>query len=375
MTLTEIPAPPFKEERRAAAYLDMMRAHGLEDVKRDGVGNVTGVRRGRGNGSMIAVAAHLDTVFAEGTDVRVRREGTRLYAPGVGDDTRGLAVMLAFMRALDAAGIETEQDLLFVADVGEEGKGDLRGIRHLFGEGEYRERIEGFFTLDSPDMESLVTTAVGSRRYRLVFSGPGGHSLMAFGTVNPAYAMAEVVAGMARFEVPAEPMTSYCASVFSGGTSINAIPEEVWVEVDLRSVSAAELGKLDHALRRLVEAAVDAENARGSTANGRITAELRLIGDRPAGSTPVTSPIVVGVDRRARSIRIQGQAQRVFHRRQHSHEPERTGGADRHRRQRRAGAHPGGMDRRRAGKQPARHVGGAGGNPRHGGLARAAAGG
>jgi tripeptide aminopeptidase len=292
VALTEIPAPPFKEERRAIAYLDMMRAHGLEDAKRDGIGNVTGIRRGRGNGGIIAVAAHLDTVFAEGTDVRVRREGTRLYAPGVGDDTRGLAVMLAFMRALDAAGIETEQDLLFVADVGEEGKGDLRGIRHLFGEGEYSQRIEAFFTLDSPDMESLVTTAVGSRRYRLVFSGPGGHSLMAFGTVNPAYAMAQVVAGMARFEVPSEPMTSYCASVFSGGTSINAIPEEVWVEVDLRSVSAEELGRLDHALRRLVETAVDAENARGSTASGRIKAELRLIGDRPAGSTPATSPIV-----------------------------------------------------------------------------------
>jgi tripeptide aminopeptidase len=293
VALTEIPAPPFKEERRALAYLEMMRAHGLEDVKRDAIGNVTGIRRGRGNGSMIAVAAHLDTVFAEGTDVRVRREGTRLYAPGVGDDTRGLAVMLAFMRALDAADIETEQDLLFVADVGEEGKGDLRGIRHLFGEGEYRERISAFFTLDSPDMENLVTTAVGSRRYRLVFSGPGGHSLMAFGTVNPAYAMAQVVAGMARFKVPAEPTTSYCASVFGGGTSINAIPEEVWVEVDLRSVSAEELGKLDRALRRLVETAVEAENARGSIANGRITAEMRLSGDRPAGSTPATSPIVV----------------------------------------------------------------------------------
>lgn len=292
IALTEIPAPPFKEQRRAAAMLEMMRAQGLEDVALDGIGNVTGIRRGRGNAQMVAIAAHLDTVFPEGTDVTVRREGTRLFAPGVGDDTRGLAVLLAFARALDAAGIETEQDLLFVADVGEEGKGDLRGVRHLFTEGAYRDRISAFFTFDSPEMEPVATQAVGSHRYRVAFRGPGGHSFSAFGTVNPAHAMADVVAGMARWKVPANPRTTFCASVFGGGSSINAIPGEVWVEIDLRSVSADELNRLDSDLQMLIAAAVEAENARNDTSLGQITTEVERIGSRPAGGTPSDAPIL-----------------------------------------------------------------------------------
>lgn len=292
ITLTEIPAPPFKEARRAAAYLEMFRALGLEEVGLDGIGNVTGLRRGRGNGSIIVCAAHLDTVFPEGTDVTVRREGTKLFAPGVGDDTRGLATLLSFIRALDAAGIETGHDLLFVGDVGEEGKGDLRGIRHLFTEGAYRQRIEGFFTFDGIEVEDLTTGAVGSYRYRTTFRGPGGHSLSAFGTVNPAYALGALLSGMAALEVPQNPRTTYCASVFGGGSSINAIPEEVWVEIDLRSEGATELGALDAAFRALVETAVAGENARGDTTNGRITAELVQIGNRPAGATPLSAPIV-----------------------------------------------------------------------------------
>lgn len=153
--LTEIPAPPFKEEVRAAAYAEKFRALGLQEVELDGIGNVLGLRRGRGNGQVIVVAAHLDTVFPEGTDVTVRREGTKLYAPGVGDDTRGLTALLAFIRALDAAGIETEQDILFVGDVGEEGKGDLRGIRYLFEQGAYREKIAGFFTIDGLEVGQI----------------------------------------------------------------------------------------------------------------------------------------------------------------------------------------------------------------------------
>ena len=292
VTLTEIPAPPFKEEARAAALERMFAEAGLEDVRRDAIGNVTALRRGTGNGSIVAIAAHLDTVFPEGTDVTVRREGTRLYAPGVGDDTRGLAVLLTYARALDAAGIETHHDILFVADVGEEGKGDLRGIRHLFTEGEYRARISAFFTLDSPNMDELVTRAVGSRRYRVTFRGPGGHSFMAFGTVNPAYALAETVQGLSRIEVPAEPRTTFCASVIGGGSSINAIPEEVWVEVDLRSEDAAELARLDAELHGLIGTAVDAENARGSTETGKITAEAERVGDRPAGRTATDTAIV-----------------------------------------------------------------------------------
>ena len=241
---------------------------------------------------MVAVAAHLDTVFPEGTDVIVRREGTKLFAPGVGDDTRGLAALLAYIRALDAAGIETEQDLLFVGDLGEEGKGDLRGVRYLFTEGPYRERIASFFTVDGLEPDEVTTGAVGSKRYRITFRGPGGHSLMAFGTVNPAHAMAQVVSGLAATQVPAEPRTTYCASVFGGGTSINAIPNEVWVEVDMRSEDPGELAKLDARLHALVAEAVAAENARGDTGRGEVVAEAVLVGDRPAGRTPEDAPIV-----------------------------------------------------------------------------------
>jgi hypothetical protein len=178
--LTAIPAPPFQEAERARTFGAMVREDGLQEARIDPEGNVTALRRGEGQG-LLCVAAHLDTVFPPGTDVRVRREGTRLYAPGIGDDTRSLAVLLAWMRALDAAEIRTKADVLFVADVGEEGPGDLRGMRYLFQKGEYAGRITAFITVDSPDMERVVTTGVGSKRYRVTFRAPGGHSYGAFG--------------------------------------------------------------------------------------------------------------------------------------------------------------------------------------------------
>ena len=215
----------------------MLAAHGLAEVESDEVGNVMGLRRGEGNGGLVAVAAHLDTVFPEGTEVKVRREGTKLFAPGIGDDTRSLAVLLAFVRALDTAKIRTRRDLLFVGDVGEEGLGDLRGMRHLFTKGRYRDRIEAFITVDSPEMDKLVTAGVGSKRYRVVFRGPGGHSFQAFGIVNPAYAMSRAIVELGKMEVPQTPRTTFCASIIRGGTSINAIPAEVSVDIDLRSES------------------------------------------------------------------------------------------------------------------------------------------
>ncbi|MBU6498954.1 MAG: M20/M25/M40 family metallo-hydrolase [Rhodospirillales bacterium] len=294
VTLTEIPSPPFGEETRAAAYLEMLRAHGLEDVERDAGGNVMGLRRGAGNGGLLVVAAHLDTVFPAGTDVTVRREGTKLFAPGIGDDTRGLAVLLAFIRALDAAAIRTRDDILFVGDVGEEGLGDLRGMRHLFGEGKYRERIKTFITVDSPEMESIAIGGIGSKRLRVFFRGPGGHSFGAHGIVNPMYAMAHAMLALSRTEVPARPRTTYAATVAGGGTSINAIPNEVWMDVDLRSQSAEELARLERHFRGLVDEAVAAENRARRTANGAIAAELRLLGDRPAGATAADHPLVRG---------------------------------------------------------------------------------
>ena len=290
--LTEIASPPFGEDVRGDAYLAMLREHGLEDVEKDAVGNVMGLRRGIGNGPLIVVAAHLDTVFPAGTDVKVRREGTKLYAPGIGDDTRSLAVLLGFMRALDEAGIRTTSDILFVGDVGEEGLGDLRGTRHLFHQGKYKDRIKAFFTVFSPEMGMIATGGVGSRRYRVTFRGPGGHSYGAFGLVSPMNAMAQAIAELARVQVPARPKTTYSVSVAGGGTSVNAIPNETWMEVDLRSESPAELERLEKRFHNVVAEAVDGENHARSIAQGPISADAKLIGDRPAGSTPLDSDIV-----------------------------------------------------------------------------------
>jgi acetylornithine deacetylase/succinyl-diaminopimelate desuccinylase-like protein len=290
--LTEIPSPPFGEDVRGDAYLEMLRAHGLTDVEKDAVGNVMGLRRGTGNGPLVVVAAHLDTVFPAGTSVTVRREGTKLFAPGIGDDTRSLAVLLGFMRAMDEAGIRTTSDLLFVGDVGEEGLGDLRGVRHLFHEDKYKDRIKAFFTVDSPEMTNIATAGIGSRRWRVAFRGPGGHSYGAFGLVSPMNAMAHAVAELGRVQVPAEPKTTYSVSVVGGGTSINAIPNEVWIEVDLRSAAPEELARLETRFLAIIDQAAEGENHARSISQGRITVEPKLVGDRPAGRTALDSDIV-----------------------------------------------------------------------------------
>jgi acetylornithine deacetylase/succinyl-diaminopimelate desuccinylase-like protein len=308
ITLTEIPAPPFKEAARAKAYLDMLRASGLTDVEQDAEGNVMGVRRGTGPGRdqapLVAISAHLDTVFPEGTDVKVKREGTRLSAPGIGDDTRGLAVLLAMIRAMDEAGIQTASDILFIGNVGEEGQGDLRGVKFLFGKGRYKDRIKFYLAMDGVgDGTEITHGGVGSRRYRVTFKGPGGHSYGAFGLVSPAFAMAGAMQKFGRLTVPAKPKTTYSVGVVGGGTSVNSIPFESWMELDMRSESREELQKLDESLISLIGEAVREENAARSTAQGPITTELTLLGDRPSGETPIDSPIVQTA---AASIRATG---------------------------------------------------------------------
>lgn len=292
IALTQVAAPSFQEATRARTFLAMAEAHGLKNLAIDEEGNVTGLRPGAGNGPLICVAAHLDTVFPAGTDLTVRREGTRLLAPGVGDDTRSLAVLLAWLRAMDAAGVRTRADLLFVADVGEEGPGDLRGMRYLFQKGPYKDRISAFVTVDSPDMERIAVGGVGSKRYRVTFSGPGGHSYGAFGQVNPMFAMADAISRLGRIEVPAKPKTTYSASVTGGGTSINSIPNSVWTEFDLRSEAPDELAKLETQFLDVIGQSVAAENAARSTRTGSVAAEIKQIGDRPAGHTDETSEIV-----------------------------------------------------------------------------------
>jgi acetylornithine deacetylase/succinyl-diaminopimelate desuccinylase-like protein len=292
IALTEIPAPPFKEAARAKAYRDMFEARGLTGVEIDEEGNVLGLRKGIGGGPLVVVSAHLDTVFPEGTDVKVRREGDKLYAPGVGDDSAGLAALLALVDAMKAGGVRTRSDILFVGTVGEEGLGDLRGVRHLFTKGKYKDRAKAFFSLDGGGLEGIVTGGAGSKRYRVTFKGPGGHSYGAFGIVNPMAAMAAAVAELYRTQVPASPKTTYSASVVGGGTSVNAIPEEAWLEVDMRSESAVELARLEKRFLAIVAQAVAAENAARSTASGAVSAEPKVIGDRPAGQTAETADIV-----------------------------------------------------------------------------------
>src|SRR5262245_47685002 len=292
ISLTEIPAPPFKEQKRAAAYLEMLRDLGLSDVEKDDEGNVMGLRKGTGGGPMLAVLAHLDTVVPEGTDVKVKRSGTRLMAPGIGDDTRALALLLTVVRAMNAAKFETASDILFVGNVGEEGEGDLHGVKYLLQKGKYKGRIQRFISIDGGDQGSITNGALGSKRYRVTFKGPGGHSYGAFGLVSPAFAMGNAMTKFSRLVVPKSPKTTFNVGVVGGGTSVNSIPVEMSMDVDMRSESPEELRKLVDAFQRVVREAADEENKARSTTEGRVAADVKLIGDRPAGETPLSSSLV-----------------------------------------------------------------------------------
>jgi acetylornithine deacetylase/succinyl-diaminopimelate desuccinylase-like protein len=291
--ITEVEAPPFKEEKRAKVFAEMLRQSGLTDVHIDMEGNVIGARKGTGNGPLIAIAAHLDTVFPEGTDVKVRREGTKLLAPGVGDDSRALAVLLEILRALDAARIQTASDILFVGNVGEEGPGDLRGMKYLFQKGPYKDKIKMFISLDPFGSGNDVTIAgMGSKRFRVTFKGPGGHSFGSFGSVSPAYALGNAIAKLSRMPVPSRPKTTFNVGVIGGGTSVNSIPFESWMDVDIRSETKEELNKAVENFSRLMRDAADEENHSRSITQGKIEVDVKMIGDRPFGQVAMNSQIV-----------------------------------------------------------------------------------
>lgn len=300
--LTEIPAPPFKEEKRGEKFASMLSAAGLDSVWTDGAGNVIGLRKGTGRKKTVMVDAHLDTVFPEGTDVKVKVSGDTLKAPGIGDDTRGLAVLLAVLRAMNQSGIKTEADVLFAATVGEEGLGDLRGVKYLFGSdgpalGRQtlgRPKIDTHIALDGVSIGGIVNSTVGSVRYRVTFSGPGGHSYGAFGLANPHNALG---AAISHFVEEADAYTrsgiktTYNIGVIGGGTSVNAVPFESWMEVDMRSESPERLKGLDDVFKKAVAKALAREN--GIKRMGEdLTVEIRKVGDRPSGSIPESSPLV-----------------------------------------------------------------------------------
>jgi len=290
--LTEIPAPSFQEEARGRRFLEKLREIGVDSAWVDGEGNVIGLRRGTGEGGRIAIAGHLDTVFPEETDVTVRQRGDTLYAPGIGDDTRGLAAVLAILRSMNEAGVDTEADILFIGNVGEEGLGDLRGVKHLFsGDGP---GIDAFISIDGTGHDGVTHQGLGSHRYRVTVRGPGGHSWGAFGLANPAHALGRAIflfQQVADTLTRSGPRTSYNVGVIGGGTSVNSVPFEAWAEVDMRSESPASLDRVDSALHGAVERAAREENALRRRGDA-LTVELAMIGDRPSGELPADTPIV-----------------------------------------------------------------------------------
>lgn len=287
--ICEIPAPPFKEEARARAMKQRFERAGLKNVRIDKAGNVLGDRPGASPRPLVVLAAHLDTVFPEGTNVKVRREGTLLHAPGIGDDCRGLAALLAVARAMKEANVRTSGSIAFLADVGEEGLGDLRGMKQLFND-TLKGQVDSFVSLDDTGF-ALIHTHVGSYRYRVTFKGPGGHSFAAFGLPNPIDALGRAVAKIAEFQVPADSRTTFNVGRIGGGTSVNAIPSDAWMEVDMRSENLAALKALDAKFLKTVDAAVDEENARWGKP-GMLTAVKERVGERPVAGLPSDAPIV-----------------------------------------------------------------------------------
>lgn len=299
--LCEVPAPPFKEQARGQLYRRFFEQLGLRNVRVDAVGNVLGERPGDGAGPHLVFSAHLDTVFPEGTDVRVTRHGARLSGPGIADDCRGLAVLLGVVRAFRDARVSTPGRITFVGTVGEEGLGDLRGVKHLFGP-EGPGAIDRFVSVDGAGL-AITSGGVGSKRYRVTFRGPGGHSYGAFGLPNPLHALGRAIAAIGDLQVPTDPKTTFNVGRVGGGTSVNSIPFEAWMEVDLRSEATSALAELDGRVRAIVEAAAAAENARWAHAQ-RVTVEMTLVGDRPAGRTADTSEIVRAAASVLRALRL-----------------------------------------------------------------------
>ena len=291
--ICSIPATPFAEQERAEYLAQRFRELGLSDVSIDEVGNCLGLYKGSSSSPLIVVSAHLDTVFPAGTDFTVRRDGYRLLAPGISDDGCGLIALIAIVEAMRAAKLEIDGSILFVGTVGEEGEGNLRGVRHLLTSGSWSKRkIDAFLSFDGPGVDRITNRALGSRRYRVEFNGPGGHSWGDFGVPNPVHALGRAISRLAAYPVPKDPRTTFNVGSVTGGTSVNAIPEHAAMEVDLRSAADAELKRLDAFFRRAMKDAAEEENARCRPGDAPLKFQMELIGERPSGETPADSLLV-----------------------------------------------------------------------------------
>lgn len=297
-TIAAIPSSPFKEKVRAEYYLKRMQELGFKDAAIDAEGNVIARRKGSGGGHpKLVVAAHLDTVFPEGTDFTVKEKDGMLLAPGIGDDSRGLAVLLTLIKTMNGNDLATVGDILFVGNVGEEELGNLRGVKALFRD---HTDIDGFISIDGLGITRIVNQGTGSHRYEMTFKGPGGHSFQEFGLPSAIHAMGRAIAKISELKTPAEPRTTFTVGTVSGGTSVNAIASEARMAVDMRSNSTDELLKLEARLLDEVKRAVTEENARWGS--DKITVDIKLIGDRPAGVVPADSPIVLATQRAVQAV-------------------------------------------------------------------------
>jgi tripeptide aminopeptidase len=291
--ITEIPAPPYKEKLRAEYFLKRFQELGFKDASIDAEGNVVALRKGSGGGRpKLVVSAHLDTVFPEGTDVAVKEKDGVILAPGIGDDSRGLAALLSLIKSTHANGVATVGDVMFVGTVGEEELGNLRGVKALFRD---HADIDGFISIDGLGVTRVVNQATGSHRYEMIFRAPGGHSFQEFGLPSAIHAMGRAIAKISDLQTPSDPKTTFTVGTVSGGTSVNAIAGEARMAVDMRSNSTEELLKLEARLLDLVKQAVVEENARWKS--DKLTVEIKLIGDRPAGIVEMDSPILQATQR------------------------------------------------------------------------------
>jgi tripeptide aminopeptidase len=289
--ICSIPAPPFGERDRAEYFLRRFTELNLNSFI-DMEGNAIGIRAGKDSSKAIVISAHLDTVFPAGTNFNVTVKEGRLFGPGVADDGCGLAGLLGILNAIDQSLIETDLSILFTGTVGEEGEGNLRGVRHLFTDGEWAKKIVSFISLDGPCVDRITNGALGSKRYRAIFRGQGGHSWGDFGRPNPVHAAARAINSLVSFIPPVSPRTTYNVGRIEGGSGVNVIPSEAIVDVDLRSESPEELTRLDDYFLRTVRDAVEAENRVSRSSTSTLSLNLKLIGDRPSGETPESASLV-----------------------------------------------------------------------------------